>query len=427
MMTDRKKTYNRRRRNQTFLTGIYLAINAIQKVRLLMDGPDCAYTKVELFENNHDLFASMYDEKGLHKISTTRVGLDSLIVGHHDMTDMYLERTCAADNTQAVFISSEPVVALTGVDYGMLASRAQAKTCVKIIPAPYQSLDKDWLDGYAYIMERIAEDLDLSSEKRKKGSLAIVGFLFERNEGDSLGNIQELKRMIEAFSLDLCSVWLSGQDFDTLASVEEAEIIIRLPYGGRAADIVAQKTGAVVVDLPLPIGIEATKEWMLALGAYAGKKEKAEHFIDKEVSHLMKQVGWIVPAHLQGTQCMFSGDPFLAEALCRALSEIDMSLKKAVLFSRKEHLRDLNLPDKTYTEFDEFDFSADAELALGCSNGRPFAGNDVPYLELGFPSYATHFMSPHPYMGFKGFLLLINRIINKILDKHMDRKHPQRP
>ena len=151
----------------------------------------------------------------------------------------------------------------------------------------------------------------LDASLRRPRTVAVVGHLMDRNEGDHLANIAEMQRMLQSLSLETVSVWLSGQDCSDLRRVEEADIIVSLPYGRAAARRLAKRTGARLVETELPFGLPKTVRFMRDVGAAAGKDREAEAFIDAELSRVVPRLKWIIPQYFLNRRTGFMGDPYL--------------------------------------------------------------------------------------------------------------------
>ena len=419
-MKDDKNEPNKMKRNHTFLTGMYIAVNAIKNSYLIMDGPDCAYKKVELLEKNHDFFSNIFQRNGKHKISATVVDVNHVIDERHENIIQNIIDVASCEDAQSVFISSEPMVALTGIDYDMLAGESQKKTNKEIISIPYQSLNKDWIDGYSYVLEKIAQKLELSSDKREKNTVAIVGFMFDRNEGDNLGNIDEITRLLNLLGLNVSSIWLSGSDFSSLKEIEKAEYIIKMPYAANSANIISQKTGAKIIETEIPFGIEGTKRWLMEIANELNIIEKTNQVIDNELKSIMPLFEWIVPTYFQDKKISFGGDPFLAKMIYNSFKDLDCRFKDFIIYSTSDRLLDISDNEvKFYYELDDIDNIETVDYAIGCFNSKEFFLRipDANFVELGFPSHSTHFFASEPYLGFKGFAMLLNRMINVLLSK----------
>ena len=406
---------NKVKRNHTFLTGIYMAINAISNSFLIMDGPDCAYKKIELFEKNHDYYSHIFRRDGKHKIGATITDVNHVIDDRHDQIESLLLSVASQDGAEVVFISSEPMVMLTGIDYNMITASAQKKTKIPIIPVPYKSLDLDWLDGYSSVMEAIARKIDISNSEKKENTIAIVGYLFDRNEGDHVGNIMELKRMLEEISIDVSSIWLSGSNFNELINIENAKVIVSMPYAGETSRILAEKTGAKVIDVNIPFGLSGTRDWFLKIADEFGKKDSAEKLIKKEMDEALPILEWIAPTFFQNKKYSIISDPFFAEAINKALNEIDMKMLQAIIYSTKSRKNNISFIEDNvllFFELDDLDIYEGSDFIIGNSNCRIYF--QETYVEIGFPSYGTHFLATTPFLGIRGFLLFLNRMINDL-------------
>ena len=68
---------------------------------------------------------------------------------------------------------------------------------------PDSSMRSDWLDGYDETLCALAGTLGPGKGKKVRGTVAVVGNMYDRNEGDHTGNMDELRRLTRALGLDL--------------------------------------------------------------------------------------------------------------------------------------------------------------------------------------------------------------------------------
>ncbi|MFW5852496.1 MAG: nitrogenase component 1, partial [Nanoarchaeota archaeon] len=199
---------------------------------------------------------------------------------------------------------------------------------------------------------------------------------------------------------------------------------ISMPYAGKTAEIISKKTGAEVIELGLPFGLDGTKKWLLQVAEKTESIDEANDFIDTEMKAVLPLLEWLVPAFFRLKTFSFVGDPFLCESMCDALSEIDMKPLYNVIFSTKNRLDRINiirkLPEVNFSsELDEIVVEEIPDFFIGNSEGRGRIYDNgpyhiEPYTEIGFPSYGTHFFYLAPYMGITGFLIFLNRMINSL-------------
>lgn len=415
-MNKEKSSPNIMRRNHTFLDGLYLTTNAIKDAYLLLDGCPCIYKKIEIIEKNHDYLSALFDNYGHHRISATDANINNIEQDRNSSIKNQIKKISNYDKTGLLLLSSVPIAKITGVDYEMLLKEIKKDSKKPMINIEYTKMDYDWLDSYSETLKKIAEDMDLGKDKKVMNSVGIVGYFFDRNEGDNTGNLLEIERLFKELSINIESVWLNGKNYEDLKKIEKANLIISLPYAREAAKIIAEKTGARIIELSLPIGIENSINWIRKIAKELKKEKEAEIFIEKDLSQTIPLIGWIVEHFFRGKKVSIVCDPYLADDLITALKEIDVKLIEAVIYSRKSRknqLKNINLPKKVYFELDETTQMKKVDFVIGNSSGYKLF-EKTKYVDFGFPCYRNHFIYNSPYMGIRGFGLLLNRIINSL-------------
>ena len=210
------------RLNLPYLMGVYAAVNSIRDAYLLVDGPQCISFKAEHVCGKHDWRSTLLDPAGFHRIVMTGTTWDTVTFSRERRITDLLERVVARPDAGLVMVSTLTMCGLAGIQYDRLIKPLAKKTKKPFLEIRCDSLDQDWLDGYAVFWEEVARGLDLGRGRRKRGAVALVGHLMDRNEGDQAGNLAELKRMLNGLSLDLVSAWPSGGRYGELARAREA-------------------------------------------------------------------------------------------------------------------------------------------------------------------------------------------------------------
>lgn len=282
--------------------------------------------------------------------------------------------------------------------------------------------DRDWIDGYSAVLEGLAAGIDLSAGPRRPGTVAIVGLVHDRNEGDALGNAAELDRICRRLGLERVSTWLAGGGVADLARAAEAEVIVALPCGAEAAATLAARTGARCVEAPLPFGLAATREFVRILAEATGREASAAAFVEEELSWAARALEWIVPRRFLGRPVAFSGSPLLAEGFADIATLVGLDVVQRIATGRERPLpgsadRTVGMPAVAWTgtlsglaPCPGVDLVVGPALAVrGIERFRA--------VEFGFPSRDTHFCGPAPFLGFEGFLFFVDRLSNAIGDR----------
>lgn len=413
--------------NHTYLSGVFFLVNAVPDVRLLFDGPSCGYDKAFLVSGTHDLFSQMFRFPARHRITCTHVQADALVHDREHTIHHVLDQVARAEDTKLIFVAAMPMASITGIDYGAIIQRAASNTATPMALVPDKSFRSDWLAGFDDALCTLADQLvETRPTVRSREDVAVVGYFLDRNEGDHLGNLAELRRVTDALGLKLTSTWLDGSPTTELRNVAQAGTIISLPYARRTARHIAEKTGARVVELDLPLGMKASKDWITALGAATGRRWEAKELVDAELAATVPILDVAVTEYLQGKRFSFNGDPFLGEAVLAAFRELGCTPVDAVLFAVEEASARLVQQPELQRVSPLYAARMSEVLALDLGDIDFIVGNSYvhylvrlsdarkPYIELGYPSYRHHELSSRPNWFFRGFVNLVNRVINEL-------------
>lgn len=407
-----------------YLMGANIVVNAVRDACMLVDSPPCGFEKAFLLASTHDLLSDVFRPGASHRVQCTMVGPDAMVFDRAEQVLEAIEGIRTSVDASFIFLATMPLATVTGIDYGSIVERARASGA-SIVLVPETTAGRDWLDGYDEALEQIALSIDLPRGRRRKRDVAVVGHLFDRNEGDQRGNVTEITRMLRALSLEPVSVWLDGGDMRGLCEAGRAGTIISLPYGRKAAAALAGRTGARLIELDLPLGLDGSRRWLQAVGDAMGVARKARDLIDEELSAVVPVIDAVQADHLQDRRFSYFGDPFLGEALMDALDEVGLIAGPCAIFSTAdapEKLTSRRFVGREDTLFRPgvgtvLDLDLDAQdLVIGNSwAGYIVRARDArkPFVEIGFPSYTHHCLSSEPFLFFRGFVNLINRIVNR--------------
>lgn len=405
-----------------YLLGVFLGLNAVSDACLLVDGANCVMVKADLIAGNHDLFSTLLSETGRHRVICTMWTPVNPPKNPEKKLGAMLNSVAGSGQFGAVLLTGLPYCWLAGMDYEGIAASVTAGAPVAAIPA--KSMDYDWLDGYDLTLEALARALPAArGKKRAKNSVALAGYMFDRNEGDHAANLKELVRLLELSGLDCVSVWPSGGTVAELARVSEASLIVSLPYGRRTARTLAKKYGAGLLETGLPLGLKGTSAWLAAVRRAAGLPGGLPAAVLEEER---EAAGTIAPAlrALLHKKALFAGDPFLYSAFSSFAAELCVSLPLVFLDSARRPLgAGAAAGTVLFGPSPEDVKTAKAALSLyerpGLAVVNSFAltegfADGLPFVELGFPSYGHHCLLDEPFLGFSGARSLAARMLNSL-------------
>ena len=416
----------------SYLTGVYLAINAIRDARLVVEGPDCTYMKAQYVQGNHDMLSTMTSVSGYHRLVNTALHPAMMTASREQPVRELLTEVASHPSTAGAFITSMPMAFITGADYERLCRAVREETGTEVINIRGLSLQGDWLDGYAETLRSLAKQLALPDVETAPRKVAVVGHLMDRTEYDQVANIAEITDMLEALGLEVVSIWLSGQGFGELSRVAEAGTILSLPYARKAAKILARRTGAEVVELPLPFGLKACEEWMTTLGDRFGEEEKAQAYVDARLSSIIPRFEWLVPFVFQNIKAGWVGDPHLLPGFVDIIELVGGSLRYGVITNRPSHARGIkdlveryglhvHPHQKTFVrELASHLLHEGIHLLVTNDIGMRIPAQGSAFYDFGFPTVFRHELHDRPFLGFRGFAAFVSDLANRLRQKEVD-------
>ncbi len=403
----------------SYHVGLYLAVNAVSDCALIVDGPNCIMPKAEYVLGNHDLYSTLLSPENRHRLIWTMA--DPVLSGENPEVSLsaLLRGAAGSGLFSAVLLTGLPFRRLAGMDYDGLAASAGGKTPVVTVPA--LSLEADWLEGYDRGLEALVRAMPSAKQKRRKNSVAIAGYLFDRRELDHAANIAELSALLEACGLRLVSVFPSGGTLGELSQALEADLVISLPYGRRAARRLAGLSGARLLETALPMGFKGTRKWLEAVRRAAGLRgplPEAARLIERETAAAVSPFVQTL-AHRNAA---FAGDPYLFAGFADLAAGFCMRVTAAFINSGRTALDVVRPPSEllfspssseAVAALARMDRYAAPEILVG--NSFAFSeglADGLSFVELGFPSYGHHCLSPEPFLGFAGAQALAGRLLN---------------
>ncbi len=415
--------------NIPYLQGAYLAFNAVPDAYFLGDGPSCIFDKAEQIHGRHDLFSTLLSCDSRHRVQHTGVNVFNMAGDCEGGIAASLRSIADYPGCGAVFLGSMPMCAIVGTDYERILREALATKNKPAFLLPRRSaVSGDWLDGYAGVLEALAVGMDLEGAGAQSETVALVGYMMDRNEGDHGGNLRELDRILRALELQPVSIWLSGKPYEGLRDVRRASAIISLPHGRKAGQVLARRLGVKLVEAELPFGLEATRRFVERLGREFGRERQAREFIARELDEVIPRLQWTVPHAFLRRRFAFSGDPHYAARFIEQIEDLGGRMVGTLVLGGEHHLTPENrqeLQCRVGTSFEPVPdevrgvwgaiSSGGADLVVGSAFAFDRIERGERWLEFGYPSEDTHFLRDEPFLGFQGALAFLSRAANELV------------
>ncbi len=424
--------------SESYLTGVYLALNAISDARLVLEGPDCTHMKTQFVQGNHDLLSTLTSVSGYHRMVHTGLHPSGMTDSREGPLAKTIDEVARHPTTAGVLVSSMPMAFVTGADYDRLCRDAAEATGKPIVPVRGLSLSGDWLDGYVETLRSLALHLPLPERARDAQpdpkKVALIGHFHDRNEGDQVANRAVLKELVEAAGGELVTVWLDGGPWAELGRVAEAGTVVGLPYGRRAAKRVARRVGAQRVDLPLPFGVEGTEGFVYGLADALGTpRAQVDAYLDPLRAKAARRLEWVVQFVFEGKRVGYVGDPHLLPGVLDTVSLLGASVSFVVVVNREEASKGVRqlvpaerlLFRPRLTEFQRFvierSLAEPPDLVITNARGLLGANPFAARVEFGYPSNYSHALADVPFLGYQGLLAFVERMANALRAHDVDR------
>jgi len=364
--------------------------------------------------------------------------IQGLIMGGDDKLSKKLLQVGRRHKPGIIVVARSNPIIVAGHDAEPVIRDLGRKLKTPLVLIPDRNTEKDFLTGYLDTLEGIIEHLRWKRRTRSGKSVAIVGYLFDRNEGDHLGNIIELKRILRGIGAKPSGVMLEGTPFESIRKYARPDLLVNLARGWDGAKKLSEFSKSEYLSTDIPIGLLGTTNWIRSLASKLALEKQAEDFIDQELSQLTPMLKWILPRFLAGKGAMVFADRFLLPPLTRFLEELGLIINAVGCTSVGVNQDSVEyMPENAdwphapshipaLTNFiAESVQSNNLNLIIGNSVIHEVARDfQIPFVELGYPSNFQHFLHPSPFLGFAGVRVLVERIVNSLQNSRAQSTAP---
>lgn len=427
------------------LLGVAVACHAIRDGYLLMHaGVGCKDKVTHLLAHDWEQHCNLrqgwteVDERELIRGATGRVG-------------PYVRSWQGRMDSGVVCVTTASFLEMTGEDLAAEVRRIDEQSPVPVVLVPAPGADGDEFDGYAAATCALMERLDWSERQRQPQQISLLGYWFDRYEGDHHGNLTQIAGMLKAIGLNLGPVLWSGVPFGDSVEAGRSGLLVELPYlrpGRRALDRLwtgHRREPPLRTDLPM--GFAGTRRWLHEVGAAAGvDPRRIASYADRREQRARQPLQKMA-SRWRSLRVAVLAEPPLAAGICSVL--LELGIRPVLVALRGQSLggsdelrgvleRDgLRLPveaevlpspslatlrDALRTrlaagELDGVLGSATEQNLLTTLSPAELGGADRdrrgPFvLELGFPCWHYHAVQQMPFMGYGGVITLAQRLID---------------
>lgn len=382
-----------------FLVWVFLWVNAIKDVALYVDWPDCIFYKADFIYKTHDLNSKLKAPSIDSKLYFSWVMPNKMVREYDNKIKRKLTFIEKNSKFKLWVITCMPVTWLLATQYSNIYSDLEKD----FIFVPSYT-DKYRLDWYSIFLRELAKYIKIDKNKEKlKLNISIVWFMYDRDEWDCNGNIEEIKRILGLLWVTINSIWLSWWDIDDLKEIEKSELIVSLPYWKNAAEILSKKTWVDLIETEIPFWFKNVVSFIKKIWNKLGiDKKLIESVIKKELSIVVDKVNLLDNNIFADKNYIYAGDPFLED-----------SIKDIWNYLWMNHI---NSHFYTWTKQAKADDYANQKLDLIIwTSDHNINIREWTVIEFWFPSYNIHYLMNTPFMWFRGLIYFIERMYKEIL------------
>ncbi|MFZ7104293.1 MAG: nitrogenase component 1 [Peptococcaceae bacterium] len=415
--------------------GAIIPFKGIEQSMVIIHGSQGCSTYMRRYLAEHfnepiDVGSSSLNEKG-----TVYGGEENLKKGLDNVRQVY--------NPQLIGILTTCLAETIGEDIDRISQEyLQEKELpgLPLIPVPTPSYSESHTEGYFLAVKKIIAGLAEKTEKHEKINIIVPNI--------SPADIREIKRMLELMEIAYTLI----PDFSDTLDAPFTPNFQKIPEGGTKLDDIRKMPGAratiefaVTVDdhlspglfleksfdvplyrLPVPIGIENTDKFLLALKSISGKE--VPEVLKKERGRLLDCMVDSHKYNAQGSAVVF-GEPETVYAIAKTCLENGIKPKVLAIGNKNFKLGQLFLGEFAFMKIlTETDFvhirqacrEEEVNLAVGNSEGKYLTEKEgIPLVRVGFPIHDRVGGQRILTTGYQGTVTLLDRITNTLLENKL--------
>lgn len=428
------------------LTGAAMAIHAIPDAFLLKHtGVGCKHKTVTQF-GTHDWGRGLAAHEGW-----TEVGDKSLIAGSGGRLAPYARSSYERHKPAIMAVSSVTFLDLAGDDFADLVRGLDAELASEVMLLKVPGFEGDLYSGYLSTMLEVLKRVDWSQPPTRKQEVALMGYLWDRYEGDHQGNLQQLGALLKGIGLELGPVWLSGVPWADLQRAAGSGVLMQLPYAAPKAKALKRLTKRELTPAELPLGLRATAAFLHATARAAGVPEgRVDAFVRRQEEGVWQRLGTMAD-RLRGLRVMVLADLPLLTGVMSLLDELGVRVEVAGIRGRtlggeaelraalervgaaapdgcevmvnpsvhrvretaRRLLRERRLDGVLGSATDHNTISTlPASEVLAPIAGEQMFGVGPFRLEIGFPCKEHHCTFAMPFLGYGGVMMWVQRLLS---------------
>lgn len=337
---------------------------------------------------------------------------------------------------EIVFIVTSDATSIVGDDIKSAAKLVEKETGIKIVAMDTPGFAGGLVHGTDCALSELLQKFELSkpsTEIKTKINLIAPHLTGSKNWTNDTDEIIRLLNESEIeVNLNLCRNF----ELKNITNFNEAKFnyIFSSEKLEKFEKICSDLNSDIITDnLPLPVGIANTEEWLLKIAEKFDKTEEARAVLIKDQGFVQTQLklnynfSWMSTL-MYGKRCGILANAKFGASLARCMlwdfgiipkvigltAETDNAANKAIgLLKEIENQAEFTvLINPSYLEYVNHLKQAQVDFAIGSIQDKPLClGNKIPHLSLsGFNFFNQYNFIPYPNFGIRGILGLLSEL-----------------
>lgn len=382
------------------------------------------------------------------KLLGTLFEADDVVFGGNKTLETALEKVVDVYRPELIVLSNACVPLLIGDDVHGISKRLSKKNGVKIVCVDNANYTGNEIDGYLNVAKEYVKQLMEKKGAVKERTVNLIGTM--PAEYNWKRDVKELKRLLTALGLEVNCTFLGPQTYPSeIANAPQAQANVMLfpEIGLPVARLMKDSFETPYIETKLPpVGIEATKEWLIKIGEFFGLEKRVAKLIDEELDNMAEPLAELSAgdcynlAWLFGKTYAMESMPFWIPAMVKCLRE-DLSLYPRTLAFQQYHqdsfdrlqevLKELDLSPEVQTSGDYYEFKeaiardhhypwGDPWFVFGSTYTAVFSSvtnTRVPVFPWSTAYWDKKIVTDRPFVGFRGVVTMAEEIHNLLQQK----------
>jgi len=405
----------------SFVDGVLLSAGAVADAYLIYAGGACVNERMHQVYLAHDYAQNLLEAGATPRLIPTFTDDAMVPLGAVKVIEQTPAQLQSKVEPGVILLAELSMVTIAGDDLESVATSLRPSTSAPVVAAATPRLTRDHSDAFRVILKGLAQQLPDAafSGGTVEDRVAVIGYFCERGEGDHIGNILEMARSLKSLDLEPTAPWLCGGCDADLAAAARASVLLALPSGRQAAQSLAARSGATVLDIDLPVGFTGTSQWLRTVAAACGREEKAEAFIGQELAEAVPRLDWVVSRHLAGRRIALNLLMDWHQPVNTMVTDdFGMDVVASLVRNRGEEggdsLEENSDPSVRLLnqQISQVIDRAGLDVIVGSTwerNALHEGAARLPFVEFGYPMLDRHFLAPTPHLGYRGVLTWADR------------------